>query len=247
MLCKALLLPAILVVPNMIAQTWACGPPSRQVKRAEGGEVEYPWFSEPDDTPSDVATTGYFINHIGINVRNVTESIDWYKKAFGLRHMFTEHVSEHFAIAFIGHSQGGRNGSGYQTNEELNRQKNNMDSLIEMVQLDFEGWNLPSGLKAPNTFSHIGMLVPDPADTQARLEAMGANIVKGAGETFKMEAWFADGTGFTQAGDAISPEEMETIMKSLVPLNTPPLYVADPDGNMIEVQPQEGYVGNSQD
>ena len=238
---KSSLVSALLIATHCFTQIWACGPlPRRAEGTSEQSEMTYPYTVPGDDLPSDPATTGYFINHLCINVRNTTESINWYNKAFGLRLMFTLQASEHFAISYMGHSHGGRNGTGYQTSEEMNRQKNNIEGLIEMLNLDYADWDLPSGIRAPNTFSHIGMVVPNITDTQARLEAMDANIIKGAGETFTLDGAFADGTGFTQAGDAISQEEIDLIMQTLVPINTPLILVADPDGNVIEVQNQEG-------
>ena len=229
----------LLIAAQWFTQIWACGPLPRRAEAAnEESGVTYPFTVPGDDLPSEPATTGYFINHLCINVRNITESIKWYNKAFGLRLMFTLQVSEHFSISYMGHSHGGRNGTGYQTSEEMIRQKNNIEGLIELVNLDFVNWDLPSGIRVPNTFSHIGMVVPNITDTQARLEAMNANIIKGAGETFTLDGAFADGTGFTQAGDAISQEEIDLIMQTLVPINTPIILVADPDGNVIEVQNQ---------
>jgi lactoylglutathione lyase len=202
--------------------------------------VEYPWVVPGDDVPSDPGTKGYFINHLCINARNATASIDWYNKAFGLRLIFTLQVSEHFSISYMGHSHGGRNGTGYQTSDEMSFQKNNIEGLIEILSLDFPGWALPAGTKVPNTFSHIGMVVPNITDTQIRLEALGANIIKAADEPFTFEGPFSDATGFGLAGDAISPKEIKTILKTLIPVNSPLMFVADPDGNIIEVQNQEG-------
>lgn len=230
---------AFLTAAHCFTQIWGCSLPTYHTKRNGAGDAEYPWTEPGDETPSDLATTAYSINHLGINVRNATESINWYTKAFGLRLMFTVHLSEHFTISYMGHSSGGRNGTGYQTSAEMNRHKNNMEGLIELISLNYPNWNLPSGITVPNTFSHIGMVVPNATDTYERLKAMDANIIKPPGETFKLEGPFADGTGFTQARDAISQEEIDLIMLSLVPINTPKMLVADPDGNVVEVQDQE--------
>jgi lactoylglutathione lyase len=143
-------------------------------------------------------------------------------------------------IRLQGHSHGGRNGTGYQTSSELNAEKNNIEGLLEILSLDFPDWDLPAGIKVPNTFSHIGMVVPNATDTQSRLEAMGANIIKAAGAPFTIEGPFSDATGFTLAGNEISQEEINLIMKTLGPLNAPLMFVADPDGNIIEVQNQDG-------
>jgi len=217
---------------------WTCGDFSRRDDTA--GNSTYPWQEPGDEAPSQPATTGYFINHLCINVRNATESIAWYKQAFGLRLMFTLHVSEHFSISYMGHSHGGRNGTGYQTSDEMNRDKNNIEGLIEILSLDYPGWDLPAGTRVPNTFSHIGLVVPNITDTQLRLEAMGANIIKGAGDTFKLDGPFAVSSGFTQPGvdDVIGQDETDALTATLVQINSPLMYVADPDGTIIEIQSQ---------
>ncbi|KAJ9613566.1 hypothetical protein H2200_003508 [Cladophialophora chaetospira] len=240
MLINTLLPLALLLASQPWTQPQACALEPRQASTAEPGNITYPWAQPGDDNPSSPATMGYFINHLCINVRNATKSIDWYNRAFGLRLIFTAHISEHFSISYLGHAHGGRNGTGYQTSLELNREKNNAAGLIELLHLDFPEWDLPSGSKVPNTFSHIGMVVPNVTDTQIRLEAMGANIIKGAGEPFTGEGPFAAASGFTSLRDQISPEEKETILATLGPLNKPLLIVADPDGTIIEVQNQEG-------
>ncbi|KEF54929.1 uncharacterized protein A1O9_09372 [Exophiala aquamarina CBS 119918] len=232
----------LLVTLQCLAQAWACATPHEYAKRAEGEEVEYPWAEPGDEAPSDPTTVAYFMNHISINVRDMTESINWYREAFGFRLLFNLHVSENFAIAYIGHAHGGRNGSGYQTSEEMNREKNNGEGLIELIELKYPNWDLPSGLRVPNTLSHIGMVVPNSTVTHERLKAMGANILKAPGEVFVLNGWFSLGTGFDQAGDFLSPEEIDLITESLIPINTPTLYTADPDGNVIEVQNQEAFI-----
>jgi lactoylglutathione lyase len=243
MLLRNSFVAAGLIALSGLTQTWACGPPElhrRQTGATSGGNITYPWAEPVDDTPSDPATKGYFINHLSINARNATETIDWYKKAFGLRLIFQLHVSEHFSISYMGHAQGGRNGTGYQTSAELNRDKNNIAGLLEILSVESPRWDLPAGIKVPNTFSHICMVVPNITATQERLKALGANIIKASGELPTLDGPFASATGITQAGDALSPEELDLILQTFVPLQTPLIFVADPDGNIIEVQNQEG-------
>lgn len=238
MLFIASIIPTLLIASCSFTQTWACGPLPHHLEAREGDE--YPISKPGDDTPSNPATKGYFINHLCINARNATETIDWYTQAFGLRLMFTIQVSEHFSISYIGHSHGGRNGTGYQTSDDMVFEKNNREGMIEILSLEFPDWNLPAGIKVPNTFSHIGMVVPNITDTQSRLESMGANIIKAAGAPFSIDGPFADASGFTLAGDEISQDERDLILKTLNPLNSPFIYVADPDGNIVEVQSQDG-------
>jgi lactoylglutathione lyase len=240
----------LLFAAHLLTQTLACGPlPDAQShprnaddgSHSDPGYPAYPYSDPGDDTPSDPLTKGYFINHLCINVRNTTESINWYNRAFGLRLMFTMHVSEHFSISYMGHSHGGRNGTGYQTADEINREKNNIEGLIELINIDAPSWNLPAGIDTPNTFSHIGMVVPDVAATQKHLESIGATIYKAWNETFVLDGPFADAAGLKNIPlDEISQDERDMIEKVLGPTNRPLIFVADPDGNIIEVQNQEG-------
>jgi hypothetical protein len=93
----------------------------------------------------------------------------------------------------------------------MNRDKNNRYGLLELLHLDSPYWNLPAGGKVPNTFHHIGLVVPDVKETQARLEKMGATIIKGAGEAFVADDEFAVAAGFEGKG-VIGKEEMDVIM-----------------------------------
>src|SRR3954467_13395473 len=99
----------------------------------------------------------------------------------------------------MSHSQGGRNGTGYQSSQIMALEKNNNQGHLEITSLNNPNWNLPAGIKMPNTFSHIGMVVPNITATQERLESLGANILKASGQEFIIEGPFADATDFTQA------------------------------------------------
>jgi lactoylglutathione lyase len=214
MLFKSFITATLLLAAQHTHNAHACALDTRAITaRADNGTVTYPWPELGDDKPSPPATTGYFINHLALNVRNATRSIDWYNRAFGLRLLFTFHVSEHLTISYMAHAAGGKNGTGYQTAEEMNRDKNNRQGLLEMISLDIPNWDMPAGIKVPNTFSHIGMVVPNITETQKRLEAMGANILKGSGEEFKLEGGFAVASGLEAARASISPEEEETMAR----------------------------------
>jgi lactoylglutathione lyase len=161
-----------------------------------------------------------------------------YTQAFGLRLLFHLKVSPHHSIAYLGHSHGGRNGTGYQSSDELNRNKNNVEGLIELLEVTSPSWDLPPGTTAPNTFSHLGVVVPNITDTQVRLDALGAKSWKRSGQPFKVEGEFAFASGFTQAGEVITDEEKKLIEAVLAPINDQMIYAADPDGTIVEVQQQ---------
>ena len=140
----------------------------------------------------------------------------------------------------MAHAHGGKNGTGYQTAEAMNREKNNREGLLELVSLSVPGWNLPASSKVPNTFAHIGIVVPDIEATQERLQKMGANIVKNFGEPMRLTGAVANATGFGDLSE-LDQEEIDLFLKVMDVSNTPLIFVADPDGNLVEVQGQEGF------
>jgi len=83
------------------------------------------------DGPADPATKGYFINHVGMLTSDLNRTREWYKTVLGMREVFTIELSPEYTIMYMAHSQGGRNGSGFQTGEEMGRDKNNMAGMIE--------------------------------------------------------------------------------------------------------------------
>ncbi|KAK7408504.1 hypothetical protein QQX98_009319 [Neonectria punicea] len=205
--------------------------------------MEFPYPELGSDAASDPATTGYFINHLCLNVKNLTESVNFYTEIFGLRKILTLHVSEHYSITYLGHSHGGKNGTGYQTSDELNREKNNAEGLLELVHVDIPVNDLPASTKIPNTFGHIGMVVPDIKATQARLEAYGdsVEIIKSYDQNLFLPSDIATATSLSpDAVVQLSKEELDFILSVLIPFNKPLIFVNDPDGNKIEIQPQEG-------
>ncbi|KAL9573066.1 hypothetical protein ACKAV7_002751 [Fusarium commune] len=189
---------------------------------------EYPYPVLGTDEPADWATTGYFINHFAISTRNLTASLEFYSKVLGFRKMFTLHVSKTYSITYLAHAHGGKNGTGYQTALELNREK-----------------TLGIMPRHPNTFAHIGLVVPDAQKIQERLETMpDVKIVKKFGEKFTEltdDLVIGPAVGLPPTVVAqLSLEEREAIVQGLGPSVDPLIFIVDPDGNFIEIQGEEG-------
>lgn len=188
------------------------------------------------DTPSDPETVGYFVNHVSLNVNNLTRSIDFYKNVFGMRHLFTYNLSPHVSFTYMSHSQGGRNGTGYQTTEEMIRFKNNNGGHIEFVHLSTPGDDIPGSPQRTSTLNHLGMIVPDLKATQTRLQEHGVTIYKGIEEPMPS-------TGFLSSkfalGDAtnLSDDEFAALQEAMAEFNKQTIFAADPDGNMLEILP----------
>ncbi|PVH96530.1 Glyoxalase/Bleomycin resistance protein/Dihydroxybiphenyl dioxygenase, partial [Periconia macrospinosa] len=191
------------------------------------------------DAPADIRTLGYFINHLSLNVNNLTRSIEFYTSVFGMRHMFTYHLTPRLSFTYLTHSAGGRNGTGYQTTQELIRDKNNAAGAIELVHFsprdkkDIEGPKTRTG-----TFSHVGIIVPNPKATQERLKEFGVRIYKEVGAEMPTEGPLSNPF---YLGDAtnLSEEEFEEIRVGMGKLNMLNIFAEDPDGNLLEIQPAD--------
>lgn len=93
-----------------------------------------------NDPPADPATQSYFINHIALLVSDLNRTREWYSTVLGMRHIFTMELSPEYALMYMGHSQAGRNGMGYQTGAEMARDKNNMAGLVEFQYYSVSGY-----------------------------------------------------------------------------------------------------------
>lgn len=231
-----LLLPILLLARDALS----CTP----LLPRDDNNSTYPFIATGSDEPADLATTGYFINHVGLNTNNLTRSMEFYTRVIGLRHMFTYHVNEYFSVTYMGHSQGGRNGSAYQTTAELLQNKQNSAGLLELLYFNrttLGGEDIPRSDQKISTLSHLGLIVPDPEATQARLEEYGVPIYKKYGEGLPKEEvegnplslpslFFGDTSG-------LSAEVLEEMKDTLGKLNLLNIFAADPDGNTIEILP----------
>lgn len=189
------------------------------------------------DGPADAETVGYSINHLSLIVSNLTASKEFYGKVLGMRHLFTAQLSPSYSVTYMGHAHGGKNGTGYQTGPELLREKNNAEGMLEFQYFaNSADVNATATTQRPNTFSHIGLMVPSLADAQARMERFGVTISKRIGVSAEGIAAVENAFGFG-AYVTTNVTERELLIKGqdLIGFSLL-LAVEDPDGNMIEVQ-----------
>ncbi|KAM0234297.1 hypothetical protein ACHAPO_006685 [Fusarium lateritium] len=67
----------------------------------------------------------------------------------------------------------------------MNREKNNAQGLLEICYVDVPVKNIDSGRQHPNTFGHIGIVVPDIQAFQQRLDKLPhISVLKRSGEPF---------------------------------------------------------------
>ncbi|KAI9667442.1 MAG: hypothetical protein M1821_000258 [Bathelium mastoideum] len=185
-----------------------------------------------DSTPQPPETVGYNLNHLAIIVPNLTATLDFYINALGFRELFTVPLNDDYSFTYLSYPQGGRNGTGYQTAQEMTREKNNSEGLLEILYSASD-----SNITAPGTsngvgFSHLGFLVPSVVDTQARLEKFGAKIIKRAGEPFTEDI----ARHYFGLPASLSPQQ---ILAEVGALLDPFLLAVDSSGYLLEIQQQD--------
>ncbi|KAK7045804.1 hypothetical protein VNI00_007207 [Paramarasmius palmivorus] len=211
---------------------------------APSNSTEFPKFTVGTDGPAEPATQGFFVNHFSLIVSNLTATRQFYGDVLGMRHIFTYDASKDYSIMYMGHAQGGRSGTGFQTGEELIRDKNNLGGLVEFVQLKTQKEKRKFNPTPSNTFSHIGLIVPDINAAQARFESMGVEIVKRVGELPSTDpnspqAIIAKAFGIEEP----DTEEAKDALAGVAALGFGEfIVIADPDGNLFEVQQ---FAGNA--
>lgn len=90
-------------------------------------------FTLGDSSPQPPATVGYNLNHLAITVPDLNATMDFYVNALGFRHIFTVPLGDKHSVTYLGYPHGGRNGTGYQTAEEMSREKNNAEGMLELL------------------------------------------------------------------------------------------------------------------
>lgn len=120
----------------LLPTTFACNHENmaRQANNNASMPFNYIEGSDSYDAVDVAATQSYFVNHIGLMVSNITASREWYTKVLGMRHVFTFELANKFNVMYMAHTQGGRNGTGFQEGKELVRDKNNLAGLIEFME-----------------------------------------------------------------------------------------------------------------
>ncbi|KAF2731647.1 hypothetical protein EJ04DRAFT_442557 [Polyplosphaeria fusca] len=204
-----------------------------------------PLFIPGNDGLAEEVTRGYFINHVSLIVSNITASRQWYSDVLGMRHVFTFQMTKQLSIMYMAHAQGGRNGTGFQTGDELIRDKNNLAGMVEFLENKvpnhFQSKYRKFNPTAQNTFSHMGLIVPDLAVAQARFDALGVNIIKRANELdvtpSEANTMFASAWGYGDLHDPQTQKDVEEALPAIMQIGFKGfIIIADPDGNVFEVQ-----------
>lgn len=186
------------------------------------------------DGPADIATNGYNLNHLGLIISNATATLHFYGKILGMRHIFTFHASPAYDIIYMGYSHGGKNGTAYQSGSELYAEKTNSEGLIEFIYPKNATTKLEASTVRANTFSHVGLVVPDVRKAEERMREYGVEILKAVGTFPGGDDPAAKVFGL---GDSVEVAEEALAGIALIGFEDF-LIVKDPDGNAVEIQQQ---------
>ncbi|KAK3203813.1 hypothetical protein GRF29_106g728373 [Pseudopithomyces chartarum] len=194
-------------------------------------------FYFPPNCDLKPAFKGYSINHLSLVTSNLTRAITFYEEVIGLQHIFTYNASPKYHIAYLGH-----NTPGFTSCEEITQRKNEIKGLVEFIYLEGATNSPLPTMKKPNTYSHFGLIVPDVKVAEGRVAEWGGRVIKKAGEELDVtnnELGNAYGLGVEAIG-ALDDEELKAIVEAFKDARTGAIqsaFVADPDGNLIEIQP----------
>ena len=224
-----------------MATLLAASLPAVHACEPQGNSSASEQFTMGSDGPADAATIGYNINHVGLNVNDLDAAMHFYGKVLGMRHIFTYQVSPILELVYLGFSVGGKNGTGFQTSEELYKQEDNTAGLLELLHRkdcndSVPAEPLPASTRVPNTLCHIGLVVPDIAATEKRMQEFDVPILKRTGVDPQTKGPMANAFG---VGD-VSEAEGEEIVVGLEAIGFKfALIVEDPDGNVVEIMQQK--------
>jgi lactoylglutathione lyase len=180
------------------------------------------------------------MNHIGLLTTNLTGMKHFYGDILGMRLLFDAHVTPEYTVTYMGYAQGGRNGTGFQSGAELAAAKNNLWGLLELQQFNVSDDRLIASTERSNTFGHVGLVVPDVVKTEEYLESREVRILKRVNEPIKdFTGPVPNAFGLGEfAGLHLAAKKALVDAQGLIGLEFF-LMVADPDGNLIEIQQQD--------
>lgn len=223
--------------------SFQCTPPtSAQECPPTSGQDYPPGFTLGTDGHASAATKGFWINHTGLNVRNLTASKAFYGSVLGMRHIFTIQYTDHFSLTYMGFSQGGRNGTGFQTGEELLRIKNNAGGMIKLLHFSASESETVVPTERTTTLSNLGLVVPDLKEAEKWFEEHGVKTVKKRGvNTLPGDSDVA--VSFNIGPESTSNQtEVEELVEGLQTTDFGNIvFIEDPDGNLFEVIEQNGF------
>lgn len=233
---RSLFIASFLLLTHLLSSSLAC-----TYDPTASTNASYNSFYFPPSCNPRAAFTGYGINHLALIVHDITRSLDFYTRAAGLSHLFTYTPAgaEFVKIVYMGHNNNNTAIDGpFASCEEFTAQKNSIKGLLELLYLENSTYTPRASTNLTNTFSHIGLIVPNITETQRRMKDLKVKILKPLGVLPGLEGPVANAYGFGKLSTGnLCDEEKEAIIQGLIPSGTlEHLFVSDPDGNVIEIQ-----------
>lgn len=96
-------------------------------------EISAPGLTIGTDGPQDPATLGYTHSHQGLLVTDLNVTAKFYGDVLGMRKIFTYEISDEYSFMYMGYTHGGKNGTGFQTGEEMFTEQRNIEGMIEFI------------------------------------------------------------------------------------------------------------------
>ncbi|KAF3910418.1 hypothetical protein ABW20_dc0104968 [Dactylellina cionopaga] len=187
--------------------------------------------------PSTDPSIGYKLNHLMLRIRCPTASLNFYINLMGMRTVFTMNTGP-FTIYYLGYPQS-------QTDRDdipawASRTCAQLPHTLGLLELYHVhgSENQPAGYystgnEAPNLgFGQVGFTIPDVRAAVERLKAGGVKVLKDLGvstrESVPLSEW-EEGNG---VGKGEIHEGYGRILSQIA-------FVADPDGYLVELVPQQ--------
>ncbi|CAG7922030.1 unnamed protein product [Penicillium olsonii] len=226
-------LPSPLYLLALATAATACNPTRRDI---DGSGT----FIIGTDGPAPAATLGFALNHIGLVTTHLDEMKAFYGDILGMRLLFDAHITPEYTVTYMGYAQGGRNGTGFQSGAELAAAKNNLWGLLELQQFNVSDDRLVASTERTNTFGHVGLVVPDIVGAEEWFRSRGVKILKSVTEPLEeYTGAVPNAFGLGEfAGLHLAAKKALIDAQGLIGLDRF-LMIADPDGNLVEIQQQD--------
>jgi lactoylglutathione lyase len=125
-----------IILPTLVASSssaFACSGHSQLSERdSPQNNNSSTLFSVGTDPPQPPATLGYMLNHFALVISDVERTVHFYRDVHGLRTVLNYDMPE-FTFIYLGYPDGGKNGTGYQTGQEMQNEQKNREGLIEFL------------------------------------------------------------------------------------------------------------------
>ncbi|KAF9890759.1 Lactoylglutathione lyase [Aspergillus nanangensis] len=191
--------------------------------------------------PETSPTTGYRLNHSMLRIRDPKRSLHFYIHIMGMRTVFTMNTGP-FTIYYLGYPSTAEDRADLAAWSSRIADPRNLTQTLGLLELYHihgsekpvaeGGVELSTGNSAPHLgFGHLGFTVPDVPATLERLRAEGVAVLKDLGdssrESVPLSSWEEE------RGVGVGP-----IHVNYQRLFDQIAFVADPDGYIVELVPQ---------